>query len=83
VRHRITEALHRVADVNARHVVVTIRGTTASLSGQVTSWAQREEVEHAATAAPGITAVENLIEVKPGVLKQELAAEATTSRLRR
>jgi osmotically-inducible protein OsmY len=66
VRHRITEALHRIADVNARHVVVTIRGGTATLSGHVTSWAQRDAVEHAAGAAPGISAVENLIEVTPG-----------------
>jgi osmotically-inducible protein OsmY len=65
VRHRITEALHRIADVNARHVVVTIKGSTATLSGTVTSWAQREAVEHAAAGAPGITAVENLIVVTP------------------
>ncbi len=65
VRHRITEALHRIADVNARHVVVTIKGTTATLSGTVTSWAQRDAVEHAAAGAPGITAVENLIAVTP------------------
>jgi osmotically-inducible protein OsmY len=66
VRHRITEALHRIADVNARHVVVTIKGTTATLSGSVRSWAQRDAVEHAAAAAPGIAGVENLIEVVPG-----------------
>lgn len=66
VRHRITEALHRIADVNARHVVVTIKGATVTLSGHVTSWAQRDAVEHAAAAAPGISAVDNLIEVAPG-----------------
>lgn len=66
VRHRITDVLHRIADVNARHVVITIRGTTATLSGNVTSWAQRDAVEHAAAGAPGISAVENLIKVTPG-----------------
>jgi osmotically-inducible protein OsmY len=66
VRHRITEALHRIADVNARHVTVTITGSTARLTGHVTSWAQRDAAERAAAAAPGITAIDNLIDVTPG-----------------
>ncbi len=66
IRQRITSALHRIADVNARHVTVTIKGSTATLSGSVTSWAQRDAAERAAAGAPGITAVENLIDVRPG-----------------
>jgi osmotically-inducible protein OsmY len=68
VRHRITEALHRVADLNARHVSVTVTGSTATLAGTVTSWAQRDTAERAAAHAPGIARVENLIEVRPGEL---------------
>lgn len=65
VRHRITEALHRIADVNARHVNIVVKGSMVTLTGQVTSWMQRDAVEHAAASAPGITAVDNLIEVRP------------------
>jgi osmotically-inducible protein OsmY len=66
VRHRIAEALHRIADVNARHIDVAVHGSTVTLTGQVTTWAQRDAAERAAAGAPGITAVDNLIEVTPG-----------------
>lgn len=65
VRRRITEALHRVADLNARHVNVEIKGSTAMLTGTVSTWGQRELAERAAASAPGIAKVENLIEVTP------------------
>jgi osmotically-inducible protein OsmY len=66
VRHRITEALHRIADVNARHIAITVTGSTVTLTGSVTTWAQREAAERAASHAPGIEHVENLIDVVPG-----------------
>lgn len=66
LRHRVTAALHRIADVNARHITVTVKGSTVTLTGQVTSWAQRDAAEAAAADAPGVTEVENLIDVAPG-----------------
>jgi osmotically-inducible protein OsmY len=68
VRHRITETLHRIADLNAKHVVVTVKDTTCTLSGHVSSWGQRDAAQRAAEQAPGITRVENLIAVIPGEL---------------
>lgn len=65
VRRRITEALHRVADLNARHVNVEIKGSTAVLTGTVSTWGQRELAERAAASAPGIARVENLVDVAP------------------
>jgi len=65
VRHQITAALHRLADVNAKQVQVAVKGYEATLTGTVTSWAQRDAVLHAAEAAPGITIVHNLIDVQP------------------
>ena len=50
MRHRITAALHRIADVNARHVDVAISGATVTLSGHVTTWAQRDAAEKRASA---------------------------------
>ena len=65
VRHRITETLHRMADVNAKGVNVVVKGTEATLNGTVASWAQRDAAQEAAEAAPGISVVHNLITVKP------------------
>lgn len=65
VRYRIAKALHRTADVDSRHVNVTIAGTTAILSGAVSTWVQREAAERAAASAPGIARVDNRIIVEP------------------
>lgn len=63
VRRRITESLHRNADVNARHVEVTVSGSVATLTGRVSSWTQRLAAERAAADAPGISGVDNRLEV--------------------
>jgi len=64
VRHRITTALHQTADVDARHITVTVTGDTATLSGTVGTWLQRDCAERAAMAAPGIAHVDNRILVE-------------------
>jgi osmotically-inducible protein OsmY len=63
VRRRITESLHRHADVDARHIEVTVSGSVATLTGRVSSWAQRHATEQAAANAPGISRVDNRLEV--------------------
>jgi osmotically-inducible protein OsmY len=65
VRHRIVEALHRNANIDAHHIVVTISGGKAILTGSVGTWLQRESAERAAADAPGIAQVENRIVVEP------------------
>jgi len=65
VRHRIVDALHRNADLDARHVRVTVSGAVATLTGSVGSWLQRDAAEHAAANAPGVTDVDNRIMVEP------------------
>jgi osmotically-inducible protein OsmY len=65
VRHRIVEALHRNANINARLITVTLDGDRAILAGTVGSWLQRELVERAAADAPGVAHVENRIVVEP------------------
>jgi osmotically-inducible protein OsmY len=69
-RHRIIEALHRNADVEARALVVTVEGQTATLSGSVRSWLQREAAERAAGSAPGIARVDNRLIVEPRELDE-------------
>jgi osmotically-inducible protein OsmY len=65
VRHRIVEALHRNANLDADHMAVTVTGDTAILTGTVRSWLQRESAERAAADAPGIVHIDNQIVVEP------------------
>jgi osmotically-inducible protein OsmY len=67
VQRRIVRALHQNADVDARHIVVTVSGQTAILSGTVGTWLQRDSAERAAANAPGIGHVDNQIVVEPSI----------------
>lgn len=64
VRHRIVKALHQNADVDARHITVTVSGNTATLTGTVGTWLQRDSAERAAANAPGVAHVDNRIVVQ-------------------
>jgi osmotically-inducible protein OsmY len=64
VLQRIVKALHQNADVDARHITVTMSGNTATLTGTVGTWLQRESAERAASSAPGIAHVDNRILVQ-------------------
>jgi osmotically-inducible protein OsmY len=72
VRHRIVEAFHRNADLDARHVTAHAAGDVVTLAGQVGTWLQRDIAERAAADAPGIRRVENLITVVPPVEEEEI-----------
>lgn len=65
VQRRIVRALHRLADLDARHVSVAVRDDAVVLGGTVGSWAQRDAVERAAGSAPGVTRIDNQIVVVP------------------
>jgi osmotically-inducible protein OsmY len=71
IHHRIAEALHRNADLDARHISVAISGDAAVLTGTVASWFQREAAERAAGDAPGIRWVDNRIVVEPPPREEE------------
>ncbi|MGZ3480932.1 MAG: BON domain-containing protein [Myxococcaceae bacterium] len=64
VRKQIEEAFRRSALVDASRVRVETVGSEVVLSGTVRSWAEREEAERAAWAAPGVTKVDNRITVR-------------------
>jgi osmotically-inducible protein OsmY len=75
VRHRIVEALHRNANIDARHITVAVSGGKAILSGNVGSWLQRESAERAAADAPGVVQVENHIMVEPRLVEEAVPDE--------
>jgi len=65
VQKRITEALHRHADLDARGIHVEAEGPKVILSGTVRSWMEKDEAFRAAWRAPGVIAVDNRITVVP------------------
>ena len=65
VQRRIVRALHRNADLDARHMSVIVSDDVVTLKGTVGSWMQRDAAERAAGSAPGIRRVDNEIVVEP------------------
>jgi osmotically-inducible protein OsmY len=63
LKAQIENALVRTARLDARKISVDLQGPTVVLQGTVRSWAEREEAERAAWLAPGVSQVDNRIEV--------------------
>jgi osmotically-inducible protein OsmY len=63
VKTEIENALERNARLDAQKVQVETRGSKVILRGSVHSWAEREEAEDGAWAAPGVSEVENQIKI--------------------
>jgi len=55
---KITAALHRQAQIDARRIWMTINDGTVVLHGQVSSWSEAP-ARQAAAAAPGVKASES------------------------
>ena len=65
VRRRIVQSLHRNANLDARHIDITVTGDVVTLTGTVGSWSQRDAAERGAGSAPGIRRLDNQIRVVP------------------
>ena len=65
VKDKIESAFQRNALLDARRVTVETHGGKVILRGSVRSWAEREQVQWAAWAAPGVSEVESHITFSP------------------
>ncbi len=64
IRRRIEEALRRAAELDASRISVQANGGEVILRGRVRSWAERDRAEQAAWNAPGVTKVDNRIQIE-------------------
>jgi osmotically-inducible protein OsmY len=65
VQDKIEAAFKRSAEIDARRINVTAADGKVILTGNVRSWAERQEAERAAWAAPGVTQVDDQLSIMP------------------
>jgi osmotically-inducible protein OsmY len=65
VKEKIESAFQRNAVLDARRITVETRGSKVILRGSVHSWLEKEQVQWAVWAAPGVSAVESHITINP------------------
>jgi osmotically-inducible protein OsmY len=61
LKTKIQQALVRNVETDAQRITVDVDGSKVTLKGTVRSWAEKQDAERAAWAAPGVASVDNRI----------------------
>lgn len=64
IKSRILAAFQRLADVDAHKIAIEAAGSEITLRGEVRSWAERDQAQSTAWAAPGVTQVTNELTIR-------------------
>ena len=63
IKDKIRRAFERSATVDSGNIAIDVNGSIVTLRGPVRSWAEREDAETAAWAAPGVSQVRDELRV--------------------
>jgi osmotically-inducible protein OsmY len=64
LHRRIEDALVRSAETDARRITIDVDGSKVTLRGTVRSWMEMREAERVAWSSPGVTSVDNQIDIE-------------------
>jgi osmotically-inducible protein OsmY len=64
VKHKIQSAFQRQASLDSKDIKVNVADSAVVLQGTVHSWREKDDAAIAAWAAPGVTKVENKLQVQ-------------------
>ena len=64
IKHKIEDAFRRNAIVDAQRITVDNQDGEITLRGEVRSWAERDQAQQTAWAAPGVSSVKNEITIR-------------------
>lgn len=67
IKQKIIAAFERIATIDAEKIIVEVDGGKITLSGKVRSFAEQGDAIDAAWSAPGVTEVENNMELEESV----------------
>ena len=63
INRRIQSAFARHASIDAHNIHVDVEGGKVTLKGKVRSYIEKKDAENAARVAPGVTAIDDRLEV--------------------